>query len=122
MTAPGHGLGAHDRRRALARLLLQGIESRTERVLLHVVGVAPEALVAPPRVYGVRACRAMTAELRHAARPGRRAHVDEQLDMIEGEQLDELIERSCRVPDRQDDSCEGSTAGTRTRFTYCEPL
>lgn len=61
-------------------------------------------------------------EVRHAARPGRRAHVDEQLDMIEGEQLDELIERSCRVPDRQDDSCEGSTAGTRTRFTYCEPL
>jgi hypothetical protein len=42
--------------------------------------------------------------VRHASRPRRRAHVDQQLDVIPREQLDEFIERSRRVPDRQDDS------------------
>jgi len=56
-------------------------------------------------------------EVRHASRPRRGTHVGQELDMVQRKQLDEFIERPRRVPDRQDDSCEGSTAGTSTRFT-----
>jgi hypothetical protein len=40
--------------------------------------------------------------MRHAPRGRHGAHVDEQLDMVMTQELDQLIEGSGRVPDRED--------------------
>jgi len=63
-----------------------------------------------------------TGEVRHAPRPGRRAHVHQTLDAVEPEKLDQLVERPRGVPYGQDDLSDGSTRGTSTRLTYVCPL
>jgi hypothetical protein len=40
--------------------------------------------------------------VRHAPRSRHRADVDEKLDAVVAEELDELVESSGRMPDRQD--------------------
>jgi hypothetical protein len=40
--------------------------------------------------------------MRHPSRSGQTAHVDEELDVVVLQQRDEVVERSGRVPDRED--------------------
>jgi hypothetical protein len=40
--------------------------------------------------------------MRHALRCGHAAHVDEKLDVVVLQQRDEVVERTGRVPDRED--------------------
>ena len=61
--------------------------------------------------------------MRHPARTRRRAHIDQALDTVQLQQLDELVQRACRMTDRQNyERSVGSTSGTRTLFVYVCPL
>jgi len=63
-------------------------------------------------------------EMRHPLLRRHCPHINQQADRIVAKQLDKLVERSGRVPDRQDYGlrCDGSTAGTSTRLVSVWPF
>jgi hypothetical protein len=125
MATPQHGFRAHQHHALVFRESNTPIQTVRELRRLHVIGIATEAGVAPRGVRRVRSRmaqatqsrqvpivnpRAMQSrrqsaatELRIVTRSRNRAHVDHALDPMRLEQSDERGERTCGVPDREDD-------------------
>ena len=113
------------------------VQTSSEGRGLHVVGIPTEARIPPPTVDGVaprvsqstetghvRVPNAgvsqsgrerLAIELRVVARSRNGADVDDAIDIVSGEQPDELVARSCRMPNRKDgEPCHILTLETST--------
>ena len=124
MASPGHRFRAHQRDLFCVRQLDTAIQALLEFTRLHVIRVAAEARIPPARVCGIFARPAQAAEAWHvrvvdAGRfkrcgqliaaelwivPGlwNRSNVDKALHAVRGQQMDELVDWSCRVADGED--------------------
>ena len=124
MASPGHCFRTHQRDLLLRCQRDTSIEVLFEFPCLHVIRVAAEARIPPARVCGIFARPAQAAEAWHvrvvdAGRfkrcgqliaaelwivPGlwNRSNVDKALHAVRGQQMDELVDWSCRVADGED--------------------
>jgi len=124
MASPGHRFRAHQRDLFCARQFHAAIQALLAFTRLHVVRIAAEAGIPPSRVRGVFAWTTQAAEARHvrvvdagmfercgqlpAAElwivPGlwNRSNVDKTPHAVRGQQMDELVDGSCRVADGED--------------------
>lgn len=126
MAAPGDGFGAHDGGGSRAGDLREGVEAFGELRGCHVVGVSAEGGVAPAGVDGVlaavaaaakgfqvgvvdiggtqRGCERVGIELRHMARFGNGADVDEMADGVRFQKLNKLFDGVRGVADGEEGS------------------
>jgi hypothetical protein len=124
MAAPRNGFGAHERGRVLGGEIDGVGEGGSEIGRLHVVGVAPETVVAPAEIDGVFAWMAEAAEffhvdvadfsgaqrgservgveLRIAAGFRKGADIDQLPDAILLQQGDEFVDGARGMADRED--------------------
>jgi len=124
VASPGHRFRAHQRNRFDVPQLDTAIQALFEFRCLHVVRVAAEAGIPPSRVRGIFARTTEAAEagdvrvmdagvLERCGQlvapelwivPGlwNRSNVDKALHTVRGQQMDELVDWSCRVADGED--------------------
>lgn len=117
VAAPWNGLRAHQHDRRVLGEPDTPIQASAERRRLHVVGIPAEAGIAPAAVRRVRprvtqpaqtgqmgiphsdvtqgTGEPVTIELRIVTRSWNGANVDDPIDIVGGEQTDELVDRPC---------------------------